>query len=1240
MASIFDRIRQKAQAAITGVGNFLDQDKSMQGIQAVQGGLGNRVQKFFAPTPEVRPRDIVRELPGATAQVARDSFVRPIFRGIQSLTSTAQQGLGLGDGITTPEQIQQAMPNDTARNIMYGDEPILSLQRQTEKYSPQLSEILQRGGVAPDTAGKIAPPLTFLGAGALTAMDAVPGDPTDLIRGGGRAVANEGGQLLLENILKQEAKNAVMDSADEVAPVAVRSLEEILQPKVVENYLKPAGGANPIDFIANEAGEVSKVKKMTRKATDDLFSTMKPETERVGEGATKLLSAPAEALPLPQPQSSVTIAQLRKLAGQGDNLDGVTVLAKDADEMREASRLGVPKERIQLPEQVTKTSSKVLNFPQEEDAIYSPVKDALAGVQKSKLQRAWDAVVPSSRGVIEKSAPSGKRITALMDQADLEGSLASGAQSDVMQTVLKGLSKQEKATLSDVIEGKIRPMSEAQAQASETWKTIAAEIHKQGKAVGLELGEIENYFPHHTIQEGGNKSVKGMLGRTAERRYGNLEMARQNDLPYDKDPSVLMDYIAKANRRIADAKNFGADDRILYNLTNQVAKEGGDANQVRIYLDQILGKNQSQGMEDVSRTVRNVETISKLSPTSTLTNLTQNLSTMMRTDPKSMAGAISKIISNPQEAFSNALKSGEIDADLARTLAENTGSGNLASKWLKLIGFGGAEKMNRVVAVNAGIEYSNKLIKQAKNGSQAAVRELGRLGFDTADLDKIEPLLGGRAVSQATQFSTKPGELPYGWQTPIGRILTQFKSFAYKQTGFAKDEAVRVVSEGRKGNLKPFANFLTTYGIAAPIVGEVILDAKSLITNKTREDEGFERYVNNIIGATSLGLLDSIPGLTGKYGGTGVVGTVAGPAAGDIAKGGETVANLTSGDETKVNTGVRNIVKQVPGVGNTLANTFVPNSYVDNQNIPGTDINLGVNEGLGKEDSQTYKNIQKINSSKAELFKESAQTKRDQKNSEDGLLSKIFGGKKEVSVPAGTATAEDKKAYRKQVQDVLDQGVTPSNDVLKDFVFKGKSATSKSVEERGTVYKALESALSNENYTEEQKTAILKASGAKKEDAEYFTLAAKDPDARLQELLPKFDNMDTKTLTLELMKGRRALGGKQLITNAMVDYLYEKDYIGENEKEAIKAVKWDEITDTPYISKSFAKQGAGKKLSYSQAKALFKIDFPKFSTLKGISALLRDNPPTSQRGGGDDRLIENILNTRTGNRQKDNRLWF
>ena len=793
---LFSYIKQKALNAANAVGSFVTQNPTPNGF------IANQVQQRL---PQVQqPSFNLQDVISGVLQKANNAIPGGFSGGMQRVQESFKQPdqydfyrqIAQNKVPTLSQPLEKAMkyPSEWASNWVMN--PIVNIPKNIQTVVDPNKELLDRVLAGVQTAGAVFPgdELIWSTANAAKALaakkDVAKAFSGEEMTGLGSAIT--GGKEGLVSDIGNIAELPLM-----LAAGAVKGKQT---PLTLETILKNAK--------KDKAGNI------------------------IDEGAIKLIDKLANDIKGTNVPSPITYAK-PKGSAQPSFLGSEKGLIP-VREMTTAETKAIPKTVI--PPSNVGDQMKLLTAGTEANPLLKYPDVMVQGTPKGFLRKLWDREVLPSKKVIEGAGPSGKKISTLLTQADEEGSRAGGTQADQLVNAFKALTRQEKATFADVVEGRMRPASQAQLQAVRVWNTISGDIYNRAKSVGLDIGKIENYFPHNVLIDTKNPEARMMLSRSAQRRYGNLEMARQSDLPYDKDPSVLLDYIYSANNRIADAKYFGADDRVLYNLANQTAKEGGDTGQVTQYLDQILRKNQSGELDKLSQGVRGVQTVLKLNPLTSVTNLTQNLSTALRTDIPTTARAISNAVADPTTAISNARKAGEIDAEMARALESFAGQGQGVTKWLRAIGMLGTEKVNRVIAVNAGMEYVAKLNKQAMEGSEAAVRELTRLGLKPGK--SIDSILGGKRISGATQFSTKEGELPYGWQTAIGKVLTQFKSFSYKQTGLLINEAKRIGVEAKNGNFKPLVNALATYGVAAPIVGEVVNDIRSLFQNKKRQDTG------------------------------------------------------------------------------------------------------------------------------------------------------------------------------------------------------------------------------------------------------------------------------------------------------------------------------------------------------------------------------------------------------------------
>lgn len=1010
-----------------------------------------------------------------------------------------------------------------------------------------------------------------------------------------------------------------METAMDFLPgIAATTKAQTAIPQAVERFFARSSRKAP-SFIASPEGIVSKVTKGGPNAKR-LFSELEPtilpssgEILGLGQGAVpKLLDLPSLTLP---------ISKVRKLIEEGGNISKVQVFAKDANEAREALKLGVPSSQVLIRDakkMAGETAQKwfggklgiTKSADQAKELLDKTVETALkpgdtyapkGPVRKTVESLFGDTSVKGSKGIIEKAGDAGKMITTLLEKADLEGSRLAGEATLKLQNAFKGLGKQELDTFADVVEGRAAPISDLQAQAVTAWREIAEDVQRLAKEAGVDMGIIENYFPHKTLElspeqmaayaeelvsKGNFKTVAEAmqalqkevtsLPRNAARRYGNLELSRTSKLPYDTNPGILFDYIKNAYGRIADVKNFGTKDEILYKLAKAAGTQGGDAAQISQYLDQILGKNQVASK--IGQKLTSLQTITKLNPTTSLTNLTQNLSTWLRTDTPTMAKTMVRVITNPKEAFARAIRVGEISPNLAKELADYTGGSKAASKWIRLIGMQGTEKFNRVMAVNAGMDYAEKIAKQAFKGSKSAIRELERFGIGLDDIDEAgklteEALLtAGKKLSKATQFATEAGELPYAWRTEAGKVITQFKSFAYKQSGFVKGEAGRIASETKQGNIKPLINALTVFGIAAPVAGEIVADFKSLVKNKKREDVDTltERYFNNILNATSFGLLDSVGALTGQYGSGGIISTLGGPTISDAEKiisGVADVSAAAQGKDVDLKPVARDVVKSIPVVGQTLSNTLIPNSYVDNY--------IGPNEGMSADNVEKYRALQSTDPAAAERFKAENQ-QRNQPQEGTNIVQKLFGGQPQFDWNQTPTTKKGKSAFNTQVDTALENGAEVPEKALNTRFFEGKTYKGSNSEKEKVLKDAMK-VLDDEFLTEEQKQQIVATAKIDPKDLSYYQLASLSPEDKIQGMVEfaASGEADHNELIQTLALNKRRVAGAYITTPAVLDRLYDEGYISKQEKALLTAIKWDSVYNKFYIDRDYKGGGSG-----------------------------------------------------------------
>jgi hypothetical protein len=261
-----------------------------------------------------------------------------------------------------------------------------------------------------------------------------------------------------------------------------------------------------------------------------------------------------------------------------------------------------------------------------------------------------------------------------------------------------------------------------------------------------------------------------------------------------------------------------------------------------------------------------------------------------------------------------------------------------------------------------------------------------------------------------------------------------------------------------------------------------------------------------------------------------------------------------------------------------------------------------------------------------------------------GFMQRVFGDtdkKAEITWGTTLTTPEEKKSHRNLVEAALSAGYeVPQEEITKAF-FDGQSPTSSSIEEKTKGFSELSRILNSEEYSDEQKEAVLKASGAKRTDVDYYDIAGKTTAIKQQDLLEKLETMDTDELISFLASGKRSVAGKFYTNETMVNYLYDNDVISKEQREMLNALKFDEVNNRFYFTKAYRSKSGSKsrKISYSQAQSLFKTPLPKPSSINNINAFLAA-VKTTQTSSSNDRLITDILNQGRGLRANKQDSWY
>ena len=382
-------------------------------------------------------------------------------------------------------------------------------------------------------------------------------------------------------------------------------------------------------------------------------------------------------------------------------------------------------------------------------------------------------------------------------------------------------------------------------------------------------GRGGQFWINWLVKSGQAKSLDEARGMTLRyfktgtlKKFGQIEKARELDFPfYDPDPRrVLPTYLAGAYTRLGEIGQFGQKSQKLNALLGKVSRlQGRDAavdlrNLIKIATGQI---EKSLPREKLSLWIRAVQ-VPKLAFAQIL-NIGQSINTVLVSDTTSTLKGIAYAFSN--KGVRRALESGatleNVFNETHRALGVDTEFGE---KFLRYVGFTATEKFNRTVAANAGISYAEstlqKLIKNPTN--PLLQRRLSELKIDAAQaitrgfLLPEEKLMAAQMMTEFTQFRGRPLDLPAFASSPEGKVLFQFKNFAYQQTILLKK---RIVDETKKGNYGGVMRDLFVLGTLFPMVGEVLGDIRSLVSGTRRPTNFLDRYLNNLMQVGGFGII-------------------------------------------------------------------------------------------------------------------------------------------------------------------------------------------------------------------------------------------------------------------------------------------------------------------------------------------------------------------------------------------------
>jgi hypothetical protein len=350
---------------------------------------------------------------------------------------------------------------------------------------------------------------------------------------------------------------------------------------------------------------------------------------------------------------------------------------------------------------------------------------------------------------------------------------------------------------------------------------------------------------------------------------------------------VLLNHSKGANRRNVFGEGMGGDGtKWMESMVDAAVAEGGSRTFASNLIKQVFNeKYEVEAMSKITSLMMSSQVAAKMT-LALLPNMTQSLNTLAWGGIRNTAKGTFQ--SMKKESRDNVYKTGatadSIIEGVAKTFNRQSqlGSGagpaafhavegasqRLADMTLRYTGFNQVERWNRIISGNTGLVTLRDLVAKGKNGMlkgetlERARRKTQSMGINLDDavakFGNVSPAewadIEAQAIFRAaelTQFIPGTHRRPEFWDTGIGRMMFQFKNFALGQTRFLTQQVYR---EAALGNTAPLAYWLA----AAPVAGELVRDAKSLIKGKQRESSGLDRVIENTLAVGGIGLASDV----------------------------------------------------------------------------------------------------------------------------------------------------------------------------------------------------------------------------------------------------------------------------------------------------------------------------------------------------------------------------------------------
>lgn len=567
--------------------------------------------------------------------------------------------------------------------------------------------------------------------------------------------------------------------------------------------------------------------------------------------------------------------------------------------------------------------------------IKSGETDLLLPTQQGSTKDTLSLVSKSGRSILRDSGENASDIARLSDEAKLlQGGVEVKAQREYSEPVSQ-LSDAEDLGFIDIAEGKVQPVTDAQRRLFAFWDKFRTQAKTQADELGLNIGEIDNYYPQVLSKElrdiSDVKKLRAAIVLRLKGKYsdadidsiirdvkkydtaskkGFFEKTRDITLPRElretRASEIIPYYVKSVAKRFSEAKKFGANNEILnHRLIKAIIENPKD---IDVLIETVNKSIKGDVIiNDLADNLSKLQVFTKMTM-SAISNVYDIVPIAVRYGAGRTMKNYLKQIFLPS-ARNNAVMSGAAYSATEEAVSNLAGKGGLVKDFLELVQFSRVQRLNNRATVASAIDTAkaalNRLKKNPNNMIARSVLE-DLVGKDlVGDVLKKGITEDAEVAIGVKSLMVSPLDTPPKWKDSWMSNATQFKSSIYRASGIIKQNIKNDMARGDYARVGNRIATLILFGNLVGASGRKVKDVVKSAISGQENDKEFNDYLWEIgqnlmeVGTAGIygGFLNALE--YGQYDGIALVSGLIGPSFGDMTRLAVTAYQFGSDSEEK-----------------------------------------------------------------------------------------------------------------------------------------------------------------------------------------------------------------------------------------------------------------------------------------------------------------------------------------------------